>query len=296
MRNIGIIAKRSDSQALVAMGQLAHWLHQRGLSVVVSPTSGEAAGIPESVAVRKKQDIMAQGLDLMVVIGGDGTFIGAARSTVRWRAPLLGVNMGRLGFLTETPHHAMFETLEQVLSGHYRVESRTMLKAFLKRHNGEVSSYAALNDVVAHKGHLARMMEFQVSIDGQHVFANRADGLILATPTGSTAYAMSAGGPIIHPKMDAIVLTPICPHTLSNRPIVVPGNVEISIKLPNDGADRLLTVDGQIGVQLADGDEIVARAGDYPLQVIHPPERNYYELLRRKLRWTEQAVAPDAEG
>ncbi|MBF0613565.1 MAG: NAD(+) kinase [Magnetococcales bacterium] len=287
MRQIGIITKRSDPRALEATRQLAEWLVERGRAVTVVSEIATAASIPLRCAARQSQERLPEGQDLVVVVGGDGTFIAAARAVEEVDVPLLGVNMGRLGFLTDTARDGMFDAMEQVLAGEYRIEERMRLSVEVVRQGKLPLACRVLNDVVVHKGELARMMEFDVSMDDQFVFSSRADGLIVSTPTGSTAYALSAGGPIIHPALNAILLVPICPHTLTNRPIVVPGTGTARITLAANGLDRLLTLDGQAGFPLSDGDEIRVRRSTHPLRVLHAPDRNHYTILREKLRWGE---------
>ncbi|MBF0182465.1 MAG: NAD(+)/NADH kinase [Magnetococcales bacterium] len=288
MQNIGIITKLSDPRALEATRLLAEWFAQQGRGVTVVSEIAELAGIPTRCAARLPQELVPHGQDLVVVVGGDGTFIAAARAMEEVDVPLLGINMGRLGFLTDTSRDEMFAALARALRGEYRVESRMRLSVQVEREGKVPLVCRVLNDVVVHKGELARMMEFEVAMDDQFVFSGRADGLIVSTPTGSTAYALSAGGPIIHPALNAILLVPICPHTLTNRPIVVPGNGKVKITLAKHGPERLLTLDGQAGFPLADGDRIVVWRSRHPLRVLHAPDRNHYAVLREKLRWGEQ--------
>ncbi|MEO5340936.1 MAG: NAD(+)/NADH kinase [Magnetococcus sp. MYC-9] len=278
---------------------MAQWLRDRQRQVTVNTDTALAADIPLDVAQRRPQDELPRGQDMIAVIGGDGTFLAAFRAIGSQDIPLLGINMGRLGFLTEVPHRSMLATMAEVLAGRYRVEVRMLLNVSVFRHGEEVLSHCVMNDVVLHKGALARMIEFQVAIDGQFVFSARADGLIIATPTGSTAYALSAGGPILHPAIDALLLVPICPHTLTNRPIAVPGlgSIHVTFTTKQGGTaaerpDRLLTLDGQTGFNLVDGDSILVRRSPYRLKVLHAPNRNYYEVLREKLRWGEQVGLP----
>ncbi|MBF0161121.1 MAG: NAD(+)/NADH kinase [Magnetococcales bacterium] len=306
MQNIGIITKKSDPHALEATKKLAQWLHEQERQVTVTLDTALAVDIPLAIAKRRHQDELPQDQDLIVVIGGDGTFLAAFRAVGIRTIPLLGINMGRLGFLTEVPLDAMLPTLTKVLAGQYRIEGRMLLTVSVFRHGEEVLSHCVMNDVVLHKGALARMIEFQVSIDDQFVFSARADGLIIATPTGSTAYALSAGGPILHPAIDALLMAPICPHTLTNRPIAVPGLGSIRITFTSkpgnnpvtapggrssqstEWHDRLLTLDGQTGFHLMEGDTILVRRSPHRLQVLHAPTRNYYTVLREKLHWGEQ--------
>ncbi|MEO5362870.1 MAG: NAD(+)/NADH kinase [Magnetococcus sp. DMHC-8] len=294
MQKIGIITKKSDPHAWETTKILAQWLHGQHRQVTVGLETAAAVHIPPELAEQRHQDDIPEGQDMVAVIGGDGTFLAAFRAIGAREIPVLGINMGRLGFLTEVPHDTMLATMAEVLDGHYRVEVRMLLNVSVFRRGEEVLSHCVMNDVVLHKGALARMIEFQVAIDKQFVFSARADGLIIATPTGSTAYALSAGGPILHPGIDALLLTPICPHTLTNRPIAVPGLGSISVTFPNraghgdEQKDRLLTLDGQTGFNLVDGDRILVRRSPHRLQVLHAPNRNYYTVLREKLHWGEQ--------
>lgn len=294
MQNIGIITKKSDPHAVDATKKLVKWLHDRQRQVTVTLETARAADIPPEIARSRQQEDLPEGQDMIIVIGGDGTFLAAFRAIGSREIPLLGINMGRLGFLTEVPNDAMIPTMAEVLAGHYRVEARMLLTVTVLRRGEEVLSHCVMNDVVLHKGELARMIEFQVAIDEQFVFSARADGLIIATPTGSTAYALSAGGPILHPSIEALLLVPICPHTLTNRPIAVPGGGTVSITLAqathvvSGNMDRLLTLDGQTGFHLMDGDRILVGRSPHRLQILHAPHRNYYAVLREKLRWGEQ--------
>ncbi|MBF0158987.1 MAG: NAD(+)/NADH kinase [Magnetococcales bacterium] len=288
MRSIGIIHKCADAAAIAAARSLVLWLQRQGCLATVTSEVADPNQVDSGLVRVAAQDHLADGQDLVVVIGGDGTFIAAARAVGERSVPLLGINMGRLGFLTEVPVEAMLATMAQVLSGHYAIEQRTMLCATVYRHGAQVLSRHVLNDIVAHKGALARMVEYAVSIDGQFVFSSRSDGLIVATPTGSTAYALSSGGPIIYPALDVILLAPICPHTLSNRPIVVPGQGVITLEMVSDHNDRLLTLDGQVGFPLEEGDRIQIQRCDQRLSLLHAPDRNYYDILRNKLHWGER--------
>ncbi|MGN7613759.1 NAD(+)/NADH kinase [Magnetococcales bacterium HHB-1] len=283
-KRIGLIVRRQDQRALNATQNLSEWLIDQGAAVTVADEVVNRARFPSAIDQRE-QDRIPDDQDLIVVLGGDGTFIAAARALNGRPIPMLGINMGRLGFLTEIPDDATISTLKEVLAGHYRIEKRMMLTASVVRDGQEVFSRRVLNDVVIHKGELARIIEFEVAINNQFVFTSRADGLIVATPTGSTAYALSAGGPIIHPSIDAILLVPICPHTLTNRPIAVPGDGSIAITLAPDNLQRLLTLDGQTGFNLKNSDQVHLKKARSPLLVLHAPDRNYYEVLKRKLRW-----------
>lgn len=287
MKHIGIITKRSDPMALDASSRLASWLHDRSLKVTVSSETAREAGIHSEIADGVPQSKIPVECDLIVVIGGDGTFIAAARAVGNRPTPLVGVNVGRLGFLTEVAMEKMIATLALVLEGHYREDHRTLLDVSVIRKGEIVLQTRVLNDAVVHKEALARMMECEVAIDDKFAFSTRSDGLILSTPTGSTAYALSAGGPILHPALNAILLVPICPHTLANRPIAVPGDGCVTVTLAHDGLDRLLTLDGQAGFALFDGDQVLVRQSQQKLRVIHAMDRDYFAVLRDKLHWWE---------
>lgn len=225
-------------------------------------------------------------LDLVIVVGGDGSMLSAARSLVKHNVPLLGVNRGRLGFLTDILPHQMEELVGRVLSGEFIISSRFLLEVSIARGGKVIGSGDALNDVVLHPGKSVRMMEFELYIDDQFVYSQRSDGLIVSTPTGSTAYALSGGGPIMHPNLDAIVLVPMNPHTLTSRPIVVGGNSDIEIRVGSrNELHPLVTCDGQNDLQSEPGDIIRIHKKAQPIQLIHPVGHNFYETCRSKLGW-----------
>ncbi|MBF0588435.1 MAG: NAD(+)/NADH kinase [Magnetococcales bacterium] len=288
IRAVGIITKRFNEEAQNASRELAEWLHNRGIQVTVTPDTARRARIPKGVARRAKQKNLPEGQDLTVVIGGDGTFIAAAGAIGLRDVPLLGINMGRLGFLTEIAVETMFNAMEEVLDGHYEVEERTMLATSILREGREMVCQTALNDAVIHKGDRGRMIEFEVAIDARFLFSNRADGLIVATPTGSTAYTLSSGGPIIHPALGAFVLTLVSPHTLTQRPIAVPDCGDITITMIEEGPSPRLTMDGHESILLTAGDQIRIRRAERKLRIVHTPAHNYYGVLRAKLHWGEK--------
>ncbi|MBF0175750.1 MAG: NAD(+)/NADH kinase [Magnetococcales bacterium] len=283
--HIALVTKRSDQRALESTKWLAGWLFDRGYQVTVTEDAAVAIDIPKTWAKRQKQSHLHENQDLMVVLGGDGTFIAASRHMGGADVPLLGINMGRLGFLTEIPHAEMAETLENVLAGHHSIEERMLLETTVVRAGEQVFSAFTLNDVVIHKGEIARMIEFAVEVDDQFVCTSRADGLIVSTPTGSTGYALAAGGPIIHPALEAILLVPISPHTLTNRPIVLPAEGVVAVTLAPNDSDRMATLDGQTVCPLENGDRVLIRRARHRLKLMHTPNRSYYEILRSKLLW-----------
>jgi NAD+ kinase len=221
----------------------------------------------------------------MLVLGGDGTMIATARMIGDHEVPVLGVNFGGLGYLAEFRIEELYSALESILSDNFRLDRRVMLAVELRRGNEPPKTSRVLNDVVINKSALARIIEIETSFDGYFVNSFRADGLIVSTPTGSTAYNLSAGGPVVFPSMNAMVITPICPFTLSNRPLVVPDNAEIELFLKTENEEVALTLDGQVGFQMQVGDRVVIRKSRTTFNLIQPSNRNYFDVLRDKLRW-----------
>jgi NAD+ kinase len=238
------------------------------------------------VASSDKPDLPAQ-VDALIVLGGDGTLLSMARAVGDLGVPMLGVNLGGLGFLTATTLDEMLPAVEGLLAGRMAVEERMMLSAHLVRGGQTVSEHIALNDVVITKSAMSRIIDLAVSVDGRHATAYRADGLIISTPTGSTAYNLSAGGPILFPTMDAVVLTPIAPHTLSNRPIVLPGAQRIDVTLRGD-QEVMLTMDGQVGVHLRERDTVQVQKAAARIRLLRFPQKDFFSVLRTKLKWGER--------
>jgi len=232
-----------------------------------------------------KDEELALNVDLILVLGGDGTMIATARMIGDAEMPVIGVNYGGLGYLAEFPLEELFSALEAILAGQYKVQQRLMLSVELWRGEELITRHRVLNDVVVNKSALARIIEIEAYLNQQFVNLFRADGLIVATPTGSTAYNLSAGGPVIYPSMNAIVITPICPFTLSNRPIVVPDESLIEVRLMTDKEEVALTLDGQVGFPLKVGDRVVIRKSKTTFNLVQPPNRNYFDVLRDKLKW-----------
>ena len=287
-RTVGLIAKHGDARVGRTLGRLIAMLHARGLRVVLDARSRDAYPGPDVTTVPR--GALGKQCDLVVVVAGDGTFLGAARSLVDQDVPLLGVNLGRLGFLADVMPDEMSDRLNEILDGHFVEERRFLLDVTVERGAGRVFADTALNEAVTHKSSMARLMEFETRIDGHLVNRQRSDGLIVATPTGSTAYALSGGGPIVHPSLDAIVLVPICPHTLSSRPVVVGGGSVVEVVL-GDGAERSsvqLSCDGETKLELAAGDRIAIRKHRPDLRLIHPTAHEYYATLRTKLHWGKE--------
>ncbi|HWR72177.1 MAG TPA: NAD(+)/NADH kinase [Nitrospirota bacterium] len=281
MKNIGIIAK-DIPKARRAASQVARWLSIRGRKVYIDSTTAAALKVRGYERSR-----IPQLADLIIVLGGDGTLLSAARVVAgsKRNVPLFGVNLGTLGFMAEVSLEELYESLEKAIAGRLRAEERMMLSATIIRGGRRLSEYTALNDAVVNKGTLARMVLLDVSVGDDHLTSIRADGLILATTTGSTAYSLSAGGPIIHPTIHCLVLTPICPHTLTNRPIVIPDSSLVRIKLLSQSEGVSLSLDGQVMEQIIRGDIVEIRKAKYRVKMIKHPTKDYYEILRTKLKW-----------
>lgn len=226
--------------------------------------------------------------DMVVVLGGDGTLISAARLIGERETPILGVNLGSLGFLTEITLAELYPALERCLRGDFRVSERMMLTAVVERGGEEVSSHQVLNDVVINKGALARIVDLETMVDSFYLTTFKSDGLIISSPTGSTGYSLAAGGPIVHPVLECLLITPICPHTLTNRPIVVDAGAEITITLKSVNEDVFLTLDGQVGMELKYDDTIRIRRAAYRTKLIMSRSKDYFEVLRTKLKWGER--------
>lgn len=282
--NIGIIGRLGSAKVLDTIRRLKTWLQQQELNVILE--DGIAEMLPgHGVQVNSRKQ-MGEVCDMVVVVGGDGSMLGAARALVSHNIPVLGINRGSLGFLTDISPEQMEEHVGAVLAGDYEVEERFLLETEVMRDDALIGQGDALNDVVLHPGKSTRMIAFELYIDGQFVYSLKADGLIIATPTGSTAYALSAGGPIMHPKIDAVVIVPMYPHTLSSRPIVVDANSELKIVISHDmSIYPLLSCDGQNHANCAPGDVVYIRRKPQRLRLLHPLEHNFYEVCRNKLGW-----------
>ncbi|MDX8403995.1 MAG: NAD(+)/NADH kinase [Mariprofundaceae bacterium] len=279
MKKIGITTKPNDSRAEALSLELCTWLKKQNCTVY---TDKKVDGSCTCNFLALKE--MAEAVDLMIVLGGDGTLLRVGRKFIGSDAPILGINLGRLGFLTDTPIGSMFDVVEAALAGNTKTQRHFGLKAVSWRGDEQLNSGYAMNDVVLQRNEHPRMIEFEMRVRDQFVFRLRADGLVLATPAGSTAYALSAGGPIVHPGVDAISVAPICPHILSNRPIVVPADDRIELKLIESPALAALNLDGQEHMELQAGDRICVEKAGY-ITLAYLPERHYYNILRTKLHW-----------
>jgi NAD+ kinase len=285
VRRVGIALKPNKPEAGPIVQELIGWLRQRDREVVLDL---EAAAACPTCGVGRSRADLAAAADLVVVLGGDGTILALSRLIGSRRVPILGVNLGGLGFLTEVTLPELFPTLEAVLRGEGDVSHRRMLAAQVRREGQNAGDYEALNDIVITKTAPSRIVELETYVNGEYVARFRADGLIVASPTGSTAYCLSAGGPILYPTLPALVVIPICPHTLTNRPLVVPDSARIEVVHRSAGEDVHLTVDGQVDVPLRHGDAVVVGRSAHAITLIKSPKMNYFELLRTKLRWGER--------
>jgi NAD+ kinase len=287
IKRIGIILKPHQPEALKTICELVVWLAERNITLVGGPEI-ERERIEHQTGCGVDQlesEKIAGRVDLILVLGGDGTMIATARMIGDQEVPVLGVNYGGLGYLAEFRIEELYTALESILSGNYRLDRRVMLEVELKSGDAPPKLSRVLNDVVINKSALARIIEIEAYLNRQFVNSFRADGLIVSTPTGSTAYNLSAGGPVIFPSMNAVVITPICPFTLSNRPIVVPDDDEIELLLKTDNEEVALTLDGQVGFPLKVGDRVAIRKSRTTFNLIQPMNRNYFDVLRDKLRW-----------
>ena len=287
IKRIGIVLKPHQPEALTTICELVVWLAERNIKLVGGPEI-ERERIEHKTGCgvdQLEQENIAADVDLILVLGGDGTMIAAARMIGDQEVPVLGVNYGGLGYLAEFRIEELYTALESILSGNYRLDRRVMLEVELKRGDAPPQINRVLNDVVINKSALARIIEIEAHLNHQFVNSFRADGLIVSTPTGSTAYNLSAGGPVIFPSMNAVVITPICPFTLSNRPIVVPDDAEIELLLKTDNEEVALTLDGQVGFPLKVEDRVAIRKSRTTFNLIQPMNRNYFDVLRDKLRW-----------
>jgi NAD+ kinase len=285
---IGVVAKPGLDSIGAEASALVRWLAARGVDTILEARTADQAGL--ALPGQPTRGELPRLVDLIVVLGGDGTMLGVAGNVAQAKleTPILGVNYGTLGFLTEVPLPQLYIALEATLDGRCAIETRAMLSTCVVRGGAPQSEHIVVNDVALTGGSLSRIVEFSVSVDGEFVAAFNADGIILSSPTGSTAYNLSAGGPIVHPKVDAVILTPIAPHTLTNRPIVIPATAHVIVRpalnRPRDVAH--VTYDGQQGDALESGDEVHVTRSAQSMHLVRPAPRSYYAVLREKLRWT----------
>lgn len=284
IKTVGLFGKYGSSATGGEVSRLCEFLQARKLNVLLEEATAALVGKP--IAASRPFAEIGKEIDLAIVIGGDGTLLNVARSLADFEVPLIGVNLGRLGFLTDIAAENMIADIGKILDGDYQTEQRFLLAATIKRDGATVHTCKALNDVIINKGELARLIEFETYVDEKFVNSMLADGIIIATPTGSTAYALSAGGPLLHPTLSAIVLVPICPHTLSDRPIVVGSESVVEIVMTGPRNQRAnVTFDGQLHYPLQDYDHISVRRADKAVHLWRPSGHNHYDVLRAKLNW-----------
>ncbi len=291
IRAIGIISKPRKEELRQIVPILLNWLAKRDIQALMDEeTASSLTSLSRSslqVPVVPRSELPAKS-DLLLVLGGDGTLLAAARNVHSFDVPILAVNLGSLGFLTAVTTGELYSSLELVLEGKHQVDCRKLLKIDMMRSGVVAATYHALNDAVLNKAAISRISDFETYVDGQFLSTFNADGLIVSTPTGSTAYSLAAGGPILHPSVEAFIITPICPHTLTNRPLVVPDRSQIEIILKSAAEPVYLTVDGQVGLEFHSEDRILCNLSSNRINLVRPPQKPFFEVLRSKLKWGER--------
>ncbi|NOT64046.1 MAG: NAD(+)/NADH kinase [Acidobacteria bacterium] len=282
LQKIGVVIGPQKPEALAVLCDLQDWCREYGVALRALAETAAQLNCDE---LQVADGELAEPLDLLIALGGDGTMLGAARLVGAQGVPVLGVNFGWLGYLTEFPLEELFPALESLRHGGYAIDQRMLLDVQVERAGERLTQPRALNEAVINRSHPVRMIELDCYVNDQFVNTFRADGMIVATPTGSTAYSLSAGGPLVHPEIPAMLLTPICPQLLSNRPVVVPGDSKIEFVFKRADDELLLTLDGQVGFPLLHHDCVVIRRSEITFDLIRPPQRNYFEVLRTKLKW-----------
>lgn len=285
IKRIGITSKPKKIEIREIVPPLVQWLRERGIEVVIDKETGTTIESSEPCLTRNELPCR---VDLVIVLGGDGTLLATARALNRKPIPILAVNLGGLGFLTVLTREELYPTLESLIAGNFRSERRVQIEAEVVRSHEVISTFLALNDVVLNKGAIARVLDFDAWVDGQFVSTYKADGLIVSTPTGSTAYSLAAGGPVIAPSVGAFIITPICAHTLTNRPIVLPDSATIDVAVKSQRESVYLTVDGQVGIAVRSDDSVRICKADSYVEIIQPMHKDYFEILRQKLKWGER--------
>ena len=288
-RTIALVGKYHSMEIAESLRRLAEYLYERGVSVFIERETSEHIGkkVDLSRWVTCGFNDIGAHADLAIVLGGDGTMLNAARRLARYCVPLVGVNQGRLGFMTDIARDDLLTCMDDLLDGRFTQENRLLLAAEVTRDGKEIAENLALNDVVVDKGAIGRMIEFELFIDGEFIYNLRSDGLIVSTPTGSTAYALSANGPILHPQVSGIALVPLCPHALTNRPILVSDRAEIELRITH-ATDCRVHFDGQVTVDLSRDDAVRLHRSEYSICFLHPPGYSYFAMLRQKLQWSER--------
>jgi NAD+ kinase len=290
MNRIGIIAKKNKPEAVTIARNLVEWLRPKKIEVYIEEEIGKlfSPTLPEGCWKPIQREAIPTDVEMIIVLGGDGTLLSVARQVWNKNIPILGVNLGGLGFLTEITLEELYPVLERVLRDDFEINERDVLNADVIRRGKRIADFIVLNDVVINKGALARIIDLETTINGEYLSTFRSDGLIISTPTGSTAYNLSAGGPIVYPSLHTIIITPICPHTLTIRPIIIPDDVKIRALLKSRNEEVTLTLDGQQGFTLEFEDVVEVRKAEGRILLIKSPTRHYFELLREKLKWGER--------
>jgi len=290
MNRVGIIAKKNKPEAVTIARNLVEWLRPKKIEVYIDEETGNLLGPALSEGYWKpvQREAIPADVEMVIVLGGDGTLLSVARQVWNKNIPILGVNLGGLGFLTEITLDELYPVLERVLRDDFEIDERDVLNAEVIRRGERVAEFIVLNDAVINKGALARIIDLETTINGEYLSTFRSDGLIISTPTGSTAYNLSAGGPIVYPSLHTIIITPICPHTLTIRPIIIPDHVRIRALLKSRNEEVTLTLDGQQGFTLEFEDVVEVRKAEGHILLIKSPYRRYFELLREKLKWGER--------
>ena len=278
--SIGIIPNLQKASSLEVAKELIKWLEDRGSKVLINEITADEVGRPD---LAHRQSEIYKNSDFIIVLGGDGTLLSVARQILWQQTPILGINLGHLGFLTELEQGNMYEGLDRIRNGEYRVEERMMLEAVLVKNNMITDNFWALNDIVISKGSFSRIIQLKTYINHSHIETYSADGIIISSPTGSTAYSLSAGGPILSPDVAGMVITPISPHTMSSRSIVISDKEEVKVEVVGDKNEVMLTIDGQQGYRLNAGDIIIVRKSEFSANMIKLRDKNFYDVLRTKL-------------
>jgi len=284
-RTVGIVSRPRQAEIASVVPKLIEWLEGRGLAVLYDRETGSCLA---SGGRERSREELAGAVDLLIVLGGDGTLLSAARLLGEHSVPILPVNLGGLGFLTSVTLAELYPILEEVLAGRSRLSERTLLDTRVVRDGKVFAHHHALNDIVLNKGAVARIIDLDLHVDGNLVCSYKADGLILSTPTGSTAYSLAAGGPIVYPTVAAFIVTPICPHTLTNRPLVIPDTTQLEVSFRAADEPVYLTVDGQVGVELHHADKVSVAKAVHRILLVRPARKSYFEILRKKLKWGER--------
>src|SRR5579863_9191290 len=285
IKRVGIISKPKKAEVREIVPALLEWLHERSIEAFIDKETGAIMETRERCLTRNE---MPSHADLLIVLGGDGTLLATARGLNRKPVPILAVNLFVLGFLTEITREELIPTLETVVAGTHQTDHRVQIEGELIRADEILTPFLALNDVVLNKGAIARILDFEVRVNGDKVSTYKSDGLIVSTPTGSTAYSLAAGGPIVTPSVEAFLVTPICAHTLTHRPLVIPNTVQIEVTMKTQREAAYLTVDGQVGIAANSDDVVRVRKADSYVELIRPPATPYFEVLQRKLKWGER--------